>query len=608
MGYIKRHLSGEKMRQSLKKCILYLSEPVIHNFSFFIGLFILMTLPLWIGEFTPWLHLESVSLSYPKFPDFIFLPIVCSYLLCLLFDFFSKYEKMQFILKCCCGFILIILNIVEFYLLYHFGMGINPFAIQLLLETNNNEASEFISVYIITFSGLLICLSMIGIYILLIYFDRWYTKIIKGKNTFNFYIALFIVAFIVYIGFRSRDSTHKLEQLFSTDDSYKVNRLIKGFPVDLVAKTVFSLKSVEVSKHDGEKLAATIQKVQVDSCSYLSSKIIFILGESFNKHHSNLYGYPYLTNPKLEERKKKGELYVFTDVVTPFNTTSAAMQYMLSTASAEPDADWKNEPLFPMFFRKAGYKVFWLDNQLINNKGSAFDFMCSYYLNQKEIEEASFDVRNTQLYLYDMDLLSAWKDVAHLQSGKDLIVFHLWGQHIYAGERYPQTVENLYFTSDSVQRPDLDKQQKVEIADYDNATRYNDSVVDSIFTVFQDQDAIAIYLSDHGDEVNDYRAHIGRSHERPVTGGQARTQFEVPMFIWCSPRYAENHPEVIRRIKNATGRPFMTDDMPHVLFDLAGIETSCFHACKSVVNDQYKPRPKRFLNLSKQAYEDIIFH
>ena len=134
------------------------------------------------------------------------------------------------------------------------------------------------------------------------------------------------------------------------EDQNELGLLVGGFPTNSLAETTLAIRSVMLLD-DADKVAANIPKVKVDSCSFLSPKIIFILGESFNKHHSNLYGYPQTTNLKLQKRKKDGELFVFTYVVSAFNSTSATIQYILSTASADPGNHWTQELLFPMFFR-----------------------------------------------------------------------------------------------------------------------------------------------------------------------------------------------------------------------------------------------------------------
>lgn len=591
-------------RIGFKKMVALFMWPIFRNFPFFVGVFLLLTLPSWVNCYTNWFNPVFFVWTDLNFPKFTFVPVVFSYLLCVFVQL--CFNSIKRLLKMFIYVILIFLDIVELYLLYYFGMRISPFASQLLLQTNANEASDFMSAYILTLPGFSIFLFVIIVGVIIVYIDSRYTNYIAEKMYKKQFTLLLLMLFVFYMGIRSRHYSMKFIQLFAVENQGEIGALVEGFPTNPLAETMLAIRSVTLLD-DADKVAKNKSKVKVDSCSYISPKIIFILGESFNKHHSNLYGYSLLTNPKLKLRKTNGELYVFTDVVSAFNSTSTTIQYMLSTQSADPGNHWTDEPLFPMFFKKAGYKVFWCDNQLVNDKGSTFDFLCSYYLNKKEVEEASFDVRNSKLYPYDMEMLTEWDKVSGLQTGKDLIIFHLWGQHLWAGSRFPHTPDNLYFTADSIERADLEEKYRGEISDYDNATRYNDSVVDSIFSLFDDQEAIAIYISDHGDEVNDYRLHVGRSYEIPMSSGQVKCQFEVPMFVWCSSKYSKAHPDIVERIKRAVDRPFMTDDISHMLFDLAGIKSPYYRETKSVINDKYQPRHKRYLLLGGGgAYEDFV--
>lgn len=133
-----------------------------------------------------------------------------------------------------------------------------------------------------------------------------------------------------------------------------------------------------------------------------------------------------------------------------------------------------------------------------------------------------------------------------------------------------------------------------------------DTVVAAIFDQFRERDAIVIYLSDHGEEVFDYRDRMGRSHDPVVTHERAKYQFEVPFMIWMSDRYKENHPDMVSRIERSVNRPYMTDDLPHLMLDLAGIECEWFDPARSVINDQFDASRKRLLLDSRQDYDAIM--
>lgn len=98
-------------------------------------------------------------------------------------------------------------------------------------------------------------------------------------------------------------------------------------------------------------------------CTFRSPEIVLILGESYNKHHAALYGYPLPTTPRLSQEEAAGRLYPFTDVVSPANFTVKAMHLLFSFASQDRQTAWCDTPLFPALFRRAGYDTLMFDNQ-----------------------------------------------------------------------------------------------------------------------------------------------------------------------------------------------------------------------------------------------------
>ena len=45
-----------------------------------------------------------------------------------------------------------------------------------------------------------------------------------------------------------------------------------------------------------------IEKIKVENSDQHAPLIVLVIGESFNKYHSSLYGYELKTNPLLEKR------------------------------------------------------------------------------------------------------------------------------------------------------------------------------------------------------------------------------------------------------------------------------------------------------------------
>ena len=234
---------------------------------------------------------------------------------------------------------------------------------------------------------------------------------------------------------------------------------------------------------------------------------MLVIGESYNKYHSQLYGYRPKTTPHQLRMQREGSLVAYPYVVSCWNMTSNVFKNALSTHSLDQKGSWADGVLFPALFRKAGYRVAFLTNQFKADRGQkGFDFNGSFFLNDPELDTLCFDHRNTRLYRYDRDFIREYE--RYRPAGRNLIIFHLYGQH----EKYSYRLgkDDVYFTADSVRRRRLKKAQKQVVADYDNATRYNDDVIRRICDYFKDDDAILLYLADHGEEVLDFSNMEGR--------------------------------------------------------------------------------------------------
>ena len=68
---------------------------------------------------------------------------------------------------------------------------------------------------------------------------------------------------------------------------------------------------------------------------------------------------------------------------------------------------------------------------------------------------------------------------------------------------------------------------------------------------------------------------------------------EIPMIIWTSQKFKSEYPEINGKIAGSVNKPFMTDDMIHLILDIMRIETSDFDPTKSVINDTYNENRQR---------------
>lgn len=106
--------------------------------------------------------------------------------------------------------------------------------------------------------------------------------------------------------------------------------------------------------------------------------ICVIIGESFSKGHSSLYGYEKETNPKLHVLVRDSSLVVNKHVTSPGTHTIASLPMFMSTLGLD-DAQqkkWYEYTTLIEILSKSGYKTHWVSNQ--SRKG-VYDNVASRY-------------------------------------------------------------------------------------------------------------------------------------------------------------------------------------------------------------------------------------
>ena len=300
---------------------------------------------------------------------------------------------------------------------------------------------------------------------------------------------------------------------------------------------------------------------------------------------------------------RKGNLYVFQDVISSYNTTSYVMKNLFSTNSLMNNERWSSCPIFPAIIKKAGFNVYFWDNQKTTNADIS-DFSIFSYIYDSSISKLAYTQCNTDIYPFDMDLIKSFFSVIKIRGKKDFIIFHFIGQHAMAQTKYPHIPKYTYFTPDSVSG-NYSEMQKEQIAYYDNATRYNDDVMRYLISLVKNKECVIVYLSDHGEEVHDYRNHYGRTQESIKTANILKYQYEIPFMIWCSEKYKEKHPNKIENMKAALDKPFMNDNTCQILFDVADICCNYYKQERDLISPFYMPYPYRRVQ-NTVIYENVI--
>lgn len=490
------------------------------------------------------------------------------------------------------GFTLFGVN-VFLWLVFH--KIIDPSIINPIIETNEREASEFFQTFLFDKRGFMsiaiLCLAVCIIVSIEKHRNLIYSKLSSHQRLCK--SVDIIVILLSIIGFYNFDVYKSIFSASITDEM----GIGDPMPYDSFTASIFSIQSVRLAKNEIQKTIILTEKSKPGRINDKDSlNIILIIGESYIKSHATIYGYYLPTTPNMTREGNSGNLFIFNNVIAPYTGTSAVVRNVLECNSIAMKEPWYNSIYFPAIFKKSGFHVDFWDNQRDDFTKGVDTYTLDALLYNPQLSHITYNATNQMSFKYDDELIEDYKTKKSIAK-YNFQIFHLWGQHVDASERYPHGQFSRFSAKDIRNNaPYMTESKKQDIANYDNATYYNDYVINHIINLYRDKNTVVVYFSDHGEEIYDYRDSKGRVEA--ATGQEKnwlKYQFKVPFVIWCSDKYKALHPDIVRRIKASLNRPFMTDNTCHLLFDLAGLKTIYYRPERDLISPKFKPS-KRILN------------
>ena len=566
--------------------------PILFEFPFFILMILLID---FITFYTIVRHpLDSYDIweywvVHPRL-RFLFITIVYSYLLTLII----YYVKIK-MLKVLCYLLVISLVVVDIFLYLSCHVFFSSNILLIIFETNVTEIKDFAHSYLLskyTFITLIVFVLISCVCYLL---EEQRKRI--ACYFFQLNQRRKVVLEIVLISFLGGGvvSAWEVVALFRCNSLADIDNWEDrtANSTDLLTNVLFcswnlKLSSEVLPKAEQSTIDISKTKHQLSWVNNLTD-VILVIGESYIKSHSNIYGYNLNTTPWMTKEKDAGRLFAYADVISPFIYTSESVRNILSTNSIGNKEQWYEFPFFPAIFKKVGFDVLFWDNQYDPLSIYSCDFTLNAYLHSPVITSLSYDKVRPYISMCDADLVSNYQQYfyEHQTINPTFTIFHLQGQHFSTEERYPQSSEFKHFTVDSIRRFEewMTTDKKDVIAHYDNCTLYNDYVLNQIISIFRDKCSVIVYLSDHGEDVYDTGDVLGRRES-------SLQSYEIPLFIWCSDKYKEQHGDIVESIKKSVNKPLMSDNLCHLLFHLGGVKSTYYNDSRDVLSPCYKCPPR----------------
>lgn len=459
-----------------------------------------------------------------------------------------------------------------YYVIY--GQEFSQSVLYVMFESNTSEASEFLSQY---FSLKLVLVALGYTAVAIVLWTR--LRPVTVPTPWRW-----LVCFAILYGLIINPVAHKvLVQKKSVKRALisLSGRLEPAAPWQFVAGYVeyrHQLASLTKLLNSNNALPplANLQ----DSSGNAPRTLVLVIGESTQRNHMSLYGYPRETTPELDKMHKTDKnLTVFNHVVTSRPYTIEILQQALTFADEKNPDLYLTKPSLMNLMKQAGYKTFWITNQQTMTERNTMLTVFSqqtdkqFYMNQQRTQSARE---------YDTNVLQPFKEVLADPAPKKFIIVHLLGTHIKYEYRYPE--QWSVFDGKTEGAPaGLSPEQLASYNDYDNANRFNDHVLASLINDYKatDPNGFLLYFSDHGEEVYDTPPHNmqGRNEEAPT-----RHMYTIPFILWTSPSWQEAHP---RDLTADVDRKYSSSQLIHTWSDLAGLRYDGFDPTRSITSPQF---------------------
>ena len=426
---------------------------------------------------------------------------------------------------------------VNAYCFYVYETSLTRIMIVIIMATNIQESLEFLKTYLSPMVAVAIIASLIIGSILATCCS--FKKAVQPSRFLSV-----ILCFVLFTGCFLIVSNHKC-----------------------LHKTTFLKLNTVFNTNSAPDLKAYKHDIVLDIDERVKCKtIVFIIGESFAKQNSSLYGYKKETNPLLSQQNN---LYIFRNVASPHTHTLDAVRSIMTTYVGENDSiNWYELIPIPEIMRTAGYRTYWLSSQyeygILDNLITCFAKICDekiFVHNQVVVNEGA---------VHDGKLIPVLKNIIESSSTNEdkFFIINLMGSHCSFKDRYPKEFE--HFTPADYEDRNLSTDSKQLLAEYDNSILYNDYVINSIINVIKEKDAIVIYFSDHGlDVFNTSGNYIG--HAKIGNNESVRMGKEIPFMVYITDEYKRLRPEIENRINNSQNKYFRTDSVMYTIMDIAGI-------------------------------------
>jgi glucan phosphoethanolaminetransferase (alkaline phosphatase superfamily) len=328
--------------------------------------------------------------------------------------------------------------------------------------------------------------------------------------------------------------------------------------------------------------------------------VIMVIGESSRYDRWSVNGYGRDTNPLL---KQESNLVTLPDVITAVSATRLSVPVIISRKpSMQSLKDGFSEKSFLTAYKEAGFKTWWLSNQISFGK---FDTPVSVFAKEANVIQFMNLGGFTNNSNFDQILLEPLQHAIADPAPKKLIVLHTLGNHWNYSQRYPKDFDKWQPSLFGVDKPVYtDTKIKPQLNNsYDNSILYTDWFLSQVIGQLKQTQQLGamLYVADHGQTLYDGACNLA------FHGHNTQYEFHVPALVWYSDEYKERYPEKIKQLIRHRKARLATENIFHTLLDLGDIQYEDEKLEWSFINQRFKQHKRYVDSYGWSNYDNASF-
>ncbi|MDB5838192.1 MAG: phosphoethanolamine transferase [Herminiimonas sp.] len=489
---------------------------------------------------------------------------------------------------------------IEIYLQRYFGQGISPHHLGVIIESSPEEAVEFLGnkVWLVGAAALI----MIAWFVLgwraalrtrdLDWTDksRW---VILGLFGIGLALWLYGLKGGVPVSAGSTAPSSALRSMPPRLPAWAQIRIDtevfgKTWPFGLIVHAYDFWNERKYLSELAEKSSRFKFGAHHDAPADRPEIVIMVIGESSRYDRWSVNGYRRETNPLLGA---EANLVSLSDVITSVSATRLSVPVLMSRKPATQSLKAGfSEKSFITAFKEAGFKTWWLSNQMSFGK---FDTPVSVFAQEADVRQFANLGSVSRKSNYDEVLLEPLTMAMRDPAPRKLIVLHTLGNHWNYSHRHPREYDKWQPSLYGIDRPAYTSPKlKTPINNsYDNSILYTDWFLSQVIGSLKSSGKLTslMYISDHGQTLYDGSCNLA------FHGHNTQYEFHVPALVWYSDLYRAAYPGKIERLNHNRRAKLSTENIFHSLLDMADIRYPAEQLERSLFSSRLKPH-KRYVD------------